>query len=46
MKNFKIFRILFWAILLAGGFMAGIAWNNGSSKDSIKEEKQLLTETD
>lgn len=38
MKNLKFLRIIFWAVLLFSGFMVGVAWNNGTSKDSIKKE--------
>lgn len=45
MKNFKILRILFWAILLFGGFMAGVAWNSDSSNDTIVEAEKLAVST-
>ncbi len=44
MNNFKFLRIIFWAILLFGGFFGGVAWNNGSTKDTSKENQQFLTE--
>ncbi len=45
MKNFKFLRVLFWAILLILGFMVGVAWNNGTSQETI-EEKQFQVEPD
>jgi len=47
MKNFKIFKIIFWAALLFGSFVGGIAWNSGTSNDTIVEvEKPVIATRD
>ena len=42
MKNFRFIRIIFWAILLLGGFLGGVAWNGGTSTDTIEESDKPI----
>ena len=37
MNTKAIFRVLVWAILVAGGFLAGAAWRNADSETAAKE---------
>lgn len=47
MNSKTVFRFLLWAILLSGGFVAGVAWKNSASTAATEnDEKAILVKNE